>query len=172
MDNIFGVGLPELILILVIAGMVMGPERIVRAARSFGQLTAKMQAISRSFIRQLNAELESVDQGGQLKGTAAELNNIRREIAELQRELLSVTAGLSTETQTAHRALKKETENAILPPELRKLITPVSSNTVETEARNPHPKPAAISDGPGEYNPAQDSLDRRPRRVDIADDPE
>jgi Sec-independent protein translocase protein TatA len=67
MDNIFGIGLPEFILILVIAGMVMGPERIVRAARSFGRLAARMQSVSRSFIRQLNAELESVDQDGQSK---------------------------------------------------------------------------------------------------------
>ncbi|HMT22539.1 MAG TPA: twin-arginine translocase TatA/TatE family subunit, partial [Promineifilum sp.] len=42
MDNVFGIGLPEFVLILVIAGMVMGPERIARTARSLGVLTARL----------------------------------------------------------------------------------------------------------------------------------
>ena len=62
MDNIFGIGLPELILILAIAGMVMGPERIARTARSLGVMVARLQEVSRSFFRQLRAELVSVDE--------------------------------------------------------------------------------------------------------------
>ncbi len=50
MDSFFGIGLPEFVLILVIAGMVMGPERIVRMARSLGVVTARLQNISRSFL--------------------------------------------------------------------------------------------------------------------------
>jgi len=60
MDSFFGIGAPELILILVIAGLVMGPERIGRTARWLGRTTAQLQGISRSFMRQLNADLDGI----------------------------------------------------------------------------------------------------------------
>ena len=65
MDSVFGIGLPELILLVVLAGMVMGPERIVRYARLLGAMTARLQSVSRAFLRQLSAELDSVDSGGE-----------------------------------------------------------------------------------------------------------
>ena len=90
MDNVFGIGLPEFVLILVIAGMVMGPERIARTARSLGVLTARLQTISRSFFRQLNSELDSIDSDGQLKSTVDELNQLRRQVADLRSEVFTL----------------------------------------------------------------------------------
>ena len=83
MDSIFGVGLPELILVAVLAGMVMGPERIVRVARTLGLMTARLQGVSRAFLRQLSAELDSTDSDGQLRDTLDELQQLRRQVAEL-----------------------------------------------------------------------------------------
>lgn len=116
MDNIFGIGLPEFVLILVIAGMVMGPERIARSARSLGVLTARLQNISRSFLRQLNAELDSVDETGQLKSTVEELDQLRRQVSELRNEVFTLAAGTHADGRKAVHALKREVENTILPP--------------------------------------------------------
>lgn len=181
MDNIFGIGLPELILILVIAGMVMGPERIVRAARSFGRLAARMQAVSRSFFRQLNAELESVDQDGQLRDTVTELNSIRREIAELQRELLSVSSGTKNDVQVANRTLRKETDNAILPPDLRELFSSDPLPSIGAQAITP-PLPAnpdgpsrastPSSNGTVSADKPPETIAKRPRRLEIVEDPD
>ncbi|MCP5098981.1 MAG: twin-arginine translocase subunit TatB, partial [Chloroflexi bacterium] len=63
MDSFFGIGFPELVTILILAGIVMGPARIGRVARWLGRTTAQLQTISRGFMRQLSAELESVDDG-------------------------------------------------------------------------------------------------------------
>ena len=63
MDSVFGIGLPEFILIMLIAGIVMGPERIARTARWLGKTTAQLQAISRGFVRQLTAEIDGADDG-------------------------------------------------------------------------------------------------------------
>lgn len=182
MDNIFGIGLPELVLILVIAGMVMGPERIARTARTLGGLTAKLQSVSRTFLRQLNAELDSVDQDGQLRNTVDELQQLRRQVAELRGEIMSVTGGTANETRQVMRDIKREAENAIMPPSLTAAIKPPAQPTPPT----PQPPPATNA---GIYRPP--SLlgnDARPpangqpipaappptlpRLVSVADDPE
>lgn len=118
MDNIFGIGLPEFVLILVIAGMVLGPERILRTARSLGRLTARLQTISRTFFRQLNAELDSFDQDGQLKSTVEELNQLRRQVADLRSEVFTLTTGAALESKKVVHELRREFENSIVPPSL------------------------------------------------------
>ena len=90
MDSVFGIGLPELILIAVLAGMLMGPERIVRFARAAGHMTARLQSVSRAFLRQLSAELDSTDADGQLRDTIDELQQLRRQVAELRSEVLTI----------------------------------------------------------------------------------
>ena len=117
MDSIFGVGLPELILVAVLAGMVMGPERIVRVARTLGLMTARLQGVSRAFLRQLSAELDSTDSDGQLRDTLDELQQLRRQVAELRSEVLTIAGGPAAEGKQVMRELKSA-QNAIMPPNL------------------------------------------------------
>ncbi len=91
MDSFFGIGAPELILILVIAGMVMGPERIGRTARWLGRTSSQLQNISRSFIRQLNTELDLDGESNEIKGAWNDMQDMRRQIDELKGELMAVT---------------------------------------------------------------------------------
>lgn len=180
MDNIFGIGLPEFILILIIAGMLMGPERIARTARTLGTLTAKLQSVSRAFLRQLNAELDSVDQDGQLRSTVDELNQLRRQVAELRGEIMSLAGGAAADTQQAVRQVKRETENAIAPPDLSALLAkpPVQLAQVdETEVYQPpslmggdrEAANAQATNGPvsSALGPA-----KLPRPVKVSDDPD
>lgn len=87
MDSFFGIGAPELILILLLAGIVMGPERIGKIARWLGRTTAQLQAISRQFMRQLNAELAAADQGEELKGAMDDIKALQRQVKQLRDEL-------------------------------------------------------------------------------------
>ena len=50
--NIFGVGTSELLVILVIAMLVVGPERMVKLARDAGKTLAKFRQISESVTRE------------------------------------------------------------------------------------------------------------------------
>ena len=86
MDSFFGIGLPELILILLLAGMVMGPQRIREVARKLGRITAQLQKISREFARQLNAEIDSLD-GNEVRDSLSELRQLQDEVQALRREL-------------------------------------------------------------------------------------
>lgn len=69
--NIFGVGTSELLLILVIAMLVVGPERMVKLARDGGKALARLRQITESvtkefretFSLELDEEEESSGQG-------------------------------------------------------------------------------------------------------------
>lgn len=138
MDSFFGIGTPELILILLLAGIVMGPERIGKVARWLGKTTAQLQAISRQFVRQLNAELAAADQGEDLKGAMDDIKALQQQVSQLRNELKSTVvkpfeegqAAIDEGKQTIHDAEKMlqeplsivdereqlETDNTIAPP--------------------------------------------------------
>lgn len=179
MDNIFGIGLPEFILILVIAGMVLGPERIVRTAHSFGRLTARIQSVSRSFIRQMNAELKTLDSDGQIKSTAVELQELRRQLADLQKEVFTIVDGTVADGRQALREIQTETENSIIPPSLKSLLssevdgTPIpqasSMNGSDDSARD---TTEPFTNGRLTGTPVQALSGKLPRRIIIDEDPE
>lgn len=184
MDSIFGIGLPELILILIIAGVVMGPERIVRAARSLGLLVSRMQVIGHRFVRQLTSELESIDEGGEFKSTAAEFEKIRREMADIQKELRAVALGTAAESRSAVTNLKDDIERSIMPDEilgkyrkeLLEIETALSSIQPESAVRETPTAPAPLTPAAANGRPAgtktMPNLSPLPRRLTIPEDPE
>ena len=115
MDSFFGIGFPELVLILVVAGIVMGPERIGQTARWLGRTTAQLQKISRGFVRQLNHELDSSGDGQAIKETMQELRQLRKELTDLRGEVTQTT---KQATQAGHQAVD-DIRNSIQPPQLK-----------------------------------------------------
>jgi Sec-independent protein translocase protein TatA len=149
MDSFFGIGAPELILILVIAGMVMGPERLGRTARWLGRTTAQLQAISRSFIRQLNAELDVDGETNELKGAWRDMQDLRRQLDDLKGEITAVAGGALNDGENALADVKKEFERTIAPPP----FIPATEESSETVDEPPPPV-------------------ELPKRIEVADDPE
>jgi len=148
MDSFFGIGLPELILILIIAGLVMGPERLGQTARWLGRITAQLQSISRGFVRQLNAELDAIDPTGELKATRRELQDLRRQMDDLRKEVTTEAKRPFQEGQQALRETREELERTIGSLELG---APAKTTG------------AAPADSPASALPA---------RVEVDDDPE
>ena len=152
MDSFFGIGFAELIVILVLAGLVMGPHRIREVARFLGKLTAQLQGISREFARQLNSELDSLDDGGDMKATMQEMRELQREVKNLRKELNEVPRAFIQEGQEAMDEGKKAVEEgkAVLdgrvttykpvsrPPEDGENGSSVATNT------RPLPKPIEV----------------------------
>ena len=117
MDSIFNIGGPELLLIMLLAGIVMGPKRIQTVAHWLGRMTAQLQAISRGFARQLNAELASVDEGGELKGSFDEIQELRRQLNDLKKEITTVAVSPMNEMKSTLDETRQIT-NSIMPPNM------------------------------------------------------
>ena len=59
--DVFGIGTNELIVILVLAAVVLGPERLARTAREIGKLVRNLKAYFGSFSDELKSELNVLD---------------------------------------------------------------------------------------------------------------
>lgn len=153
MDSLFGIGLPELILILILAGMVMGPQRIRQVARTLGRITGQLQSISREFARQLNAELDALD-SGELKGTVNDLRSLQQEVEALRRELRQAPEALRRETQAAVEEGKAALQEG---------------QAVLQDGRKAEPAAGDVPEPTGEPGEEQPAL---PNLVEVPDDPE
>ncbi len=126
MDSFFGIGLPELILILLLAGMVMGPQRIREVARKLGRITAQLQRISREFARQLNAEIDSLD-GNEVRDSLSELRQLQDEVQALRSELSQAPRSAVDEARKAvadaQQALSTDDEKQDESPEASDALT-------------------------------------------------
>jgi Sec-independent protein translocase protein TatA len=157
MDSVFGIGAPELIVILILAGVVMGPHRIREVALWLGRTTAALQSISRGFVRQLNAELDAVDGGGDLRSTMTEVKDLQQQIKDLRKEL--TTAAITPvregkeileESKQILQESQEMVQQSIAPPSLRP-----SNSDVAKDGQEATTEPAEL-----------------PKLVDVADDPE
>ena len=116
MDSFFGIGSMELVVILIIAAIVMGPERIAQTARWLGKTTAYLQSLTRGFSAQLQKELEVIDQDGQIQQALHEVQETKRviqnEVSQARRHMAHMgqeVAGDLAEEETA-------VSNRIAPP--------------------------------------------------------
>jgi Tat protein translocase TatB subunit len=82
--EVFGVGPFELLLVVTIAFLILGPERIPDVARSVGKAIRQV----RQAIQQLTTE------SGEKINVADDLAALRREVLGLQKDLTKVTQGI------------------------------------------------------------------------------
>jgi sec-independent protein translocase protein TatA len=57
----FGIGMPELMIILVLALVVLGPQKLPELARSLGKGLAEFKRASNDFRRSLEEEARTVE---------------------------------------------------------------------------------------------------------------
>lgn len=70
----FGIGLPELVVILVLALLILGPQRLPELARAIGQGMAELKRATQDLREEIDAESRRIDREIQKKnhGGAAE----------------------------------------------------------------------------------------------------
>jgi sec-independent protein translocase protein TatB len=67
MDSILGIGGNELIVIILLAAIVLGPERIARSAREIGKFVRNVKSYFSSLSSELKAELDVLDEIDKVK---------------------------------------------------------------------------------------------------------
>jgi Tat protein translocase TatB subunit len=70
-NNIFGIGINELIVIFLLAAIVLGPERLARTAREAGKFIRNVKNYFSSLTDELKTELDVLDE---LKKVKNDLN--------------------------------------------------------------------------------------------------
>lgn len=167
MDSFFGIGLPELIIILIIASLIMGPQRIRQVARTLGRVTAQLQAVSRQFARQLNAELDSLDDES-IRGAMQDMRDLQKEVESLRQELNQVPKSLRSEGKSVVR----EAEEAFQPT--------TTDNGKEVESESAQSSSTQTDSNQTEESTSDSSQTERdksekpslPKAIDVPGDPE
>ncbi len=139
MDSFFGIGLPELILILMLSGLVMGPQRIRKVAYTLGRWTAQLQQISRQFARQLNAELDALEDGS-VRDTVNEMRELQREVQELRQQIKDVPRALGDQGRT----ITEEAEEVMRGPRPTRSGGKTSESKPEEDTQEEPTLPTAI----------------------------
>ncbi|MEA5516333.1 TatA/E family twin arginine-targeting protein translocase [Nodularia sp. UHCC 0506] len=87
--NIFGIGLPEMGLIMVVALLIFGPKKLPEIGRSVGKAVRGFQEASNEFQSEFKREAEQIEQAMK---SSAELETKQLEAAKSEQE----TAGSSS----------------------------------------------------------------------------
>ncbi|MDX1687560.1 MAG: twin-arginine translocase TatA/TatE family subunit [Candidatus Promineifilaceae bacterium] len=158
MDSFFGIGFPELVMILILAGLVLGPQKIRQVARTLGRFVAEMQSISRQFTRQLNAELDAALDAEDVKGAMDDVRALQREVTDLRRQVTS----LSDETVAEGRKALEEGEKIF---QGREVPPPEAPGNVPRKKEQPRDEESAKT-------PTAPSAADLPNPIPVPDDPE
>lgn len=137
--NVFGVGFLEILLVLVLALIVIGPQRLPETAAQLGGMVRTLRRYANEFRR------EFMDEFGDLQ---AEWEMSQREMREVTRELSEATTAVNAQTVGVDRDISRATSevNATL-----------RGRTIDSTAR---PKP----DAPSNVVAIDDPSKRRPER--------
>ncbi|WP_448532857.1 TatA/E family twin arginine-targeting protein translocase [Parathermosynechococcus lividus] len=63
--NVFGIGLPELIVILVVALLIFGPKKLPEIGRSLGKTKRAFEEASREFQDEMKRQTAALEQENQ-----------------------------------------------------------------------------------------------------------
>ena len=154
----FGIGSTELLVILVVALIVLGPKSLANVSRTLGKVMGEFRRVSTDFQRTLNAEAEEEEQKNRKKEAAKAAREARAEAEAAQ-------AKPQAATQTAEQAETRADDQAAATPAdapasealLDTTAVQAPSGAAQAEAAQPENAPqaqAASADPAPEAAPA------------------
>ena len=97
----FDIGFSELAVIAVVALIVLGPERLPRAARTMGHLFGRLQRYVNDVKADINREME-----------LEELRKLQQQVQGAAREIETSVSSAVREMETSARAIEKDIADA------------------------------------------------------------
>ena len=127
--GILGIGTGELIVILIIAVLVVGPEKMVEFATKLGMWVAKFRNMSNSATKEFRDALaidevkqafdevanEVKDIGQELKGAAQDVNSIGKDAVAATHDLQSIASG-QTVNNVVQTQVDQTAKELVQPP--------------------------------------------------------
>jgi sec-independent protein translocase protein TatA len=80
----FGIGLPELLVIMVLALLVLGPERLPEMARLLGRAYAQLRRASEEFQNTIRQDIAAIERQEDVNRNQAVAQELRERFAELE----------------------------------------------------------------------------------------
>jgi sec-independent protein translocase protein TatB len=97
----FDIGFSELVVIAVVALIVIGPERLPRAARTAGHLFGRLQRYVSDVKADINREME-----------LDELRKLRQEVQSAAQDIESSVASAARDIESSARSVEQELNTA------------------------------------------------------------
>ena len=144
--GLFGIGLPQILLIMVVALIVFGPDRLPGIARQAGRWVNDLRRLTQEARGELSNLTKELDLREDLKSVQADL-------AEIKKDLVSTTQDLTKDFQDLKKEVDfKETIEAAFEHKHEEIIpaSTVTSTSLDTTA--------AIMESPLEDTLARQSL--------------
>ncbi|ASC70647.1 Sec-independent protein translocase protein TatA [Halomicronema hongdechloris C2206] len=105
--NIFGIGLPEMALIMVLALLVFGPKKLPEIGRSLGKAIKGFQDASREFEEEFKRESEQLSKTEPMKATL-EKSGPKSLSPQENQATAAAEANVATNDATAEEATSAE----------------------------------------------------------------
>jgi len=99
MNSFFGIGLAELVLILLLAGLLLGPQHIRQIARKLGLVAAGAQRIIAQLRLQLNSELDVLDVQ-EMRAAVEDVQQMQKQMQDMRREMQNFLSQESSALQS------------------------------------------------------------------------
>jgi sec-independent protein translocase protein TatB len=84
--NVFGIGGNELVVILLLAAIILGPERLARTAREAGKFVRNVKNYFNSLSSELKSELEVLDDLQKVKKEMSSLN-VLEDVQKIKKDI-------------------------------------------------------------------------------------
>ena len=86
----FGLGIPEILSIIIVAVVILGPEQMPRAARLLGKWSAKIRSASTSLNQAIRADEDLRDLQSNIETVRTEWNSAKRELLAPARQIRDI----------------------------------------------------------------------------------
>ena len=108
----FDIGFLELVIIAVLALLVLGPERLPKAAQTVGRWVGKARRMASTFSQEIDRQLEIDALREQLKeqGKSLNINDDAKKIHETVSQALSEASSSATGTANEATQIQSSTE--------------------------------------------------------------
>lgn len=95
--DFFGIGFPELILILIIVLIIVGPDKLPEVAGTIGRTVRKLKAATSELSRDFKEMAEdAVDSSNEIQRNISTKTGLSRDLKEVAQEVAEVKRGINT----------------------------------------------------------------------------
>lgn len=107
--NFLDIGIFEIMVVLIVALLVIGPQRLPEVARKMGKIYRNLKRMTGDFTKQIKEAADFDEDIAELKGTFKSLNADAKEFSKaVDTEVKEIKESLDAETEALTKPLKKE----------------------------------------------------------------